>query len=311
MKILKNLTLAVLTFSATFAHAATYDIAVSFPGTVEFFSIQKKGMDKAASENDVNVIYADAEWDPGKQFSQVENFIARGVDLILLCPSDGQALAPVASLAQEAGVPLITFTNPLGADPEGKYPGVISFIGNNEVKLGEMLGQMAENLFGDNPVNIVLIEGTPGTPPQRMRSEGFNNIVKQHPNWKVVYSQGVPGWTKEGALSVMEAFLQTGRDFDLVVTQWHAAAAATVVALEESNIDKDVKVISLELSKELAPSIEQGKVSATTNYSIYDAGYSTMNSAVSYLSGETLPAFMGLNTIIVDGNNIKDVDAEL
>ncbi|WP_087018020.1 sugar ABC transporter substrate-binding protein [Thaumasiovibrio subtropicus] len=303
--------LIFLGFSVSAVKANTYDIAVSFPGTVEFFSIQKKGMDAAARAHDVKLIYADAEWDPGKQFSQIENFIARGVDAILLCPSDGQALRPVAQMAAEAKIPLITFTNPLGADPEGQYPGVVTFIGNNEVKLGKMLGDMAEQLLGDQPAKIVLIEGTPGTPPQRMRSKGFRDVVATHPNWEIVYSQGVTGWTKEGALAVMEAVLQTGKEFNLVATQWHAAASATVVALEEAQVERPIFVTSLELSKALVPAIQQGKVHATTNYSIYDAGVLTIDTAVKYLEGHKVPNFIELNTIVVDKNNVDSVPAEL
>ncbi len=43
------------------------DVAVLLPGTVEFFSVQRVGLDAAAKEFGLNLIYADAEWDAGKQ----------------------------------------------------------------------------------------------------------------------------------------------------------------------------------------------------------------------------------------------------
>ena len=115
------------------AFAKQFEIAVSFPGSVEFFSVERKGMDQAAKDYGLQVIYADAEWDAGKQLSQVENFVAKGVDLILLCAADNKALIPAVTVSNEAGIPLITFTNVVGPNPDGKFEGVVSFIGTNEM----------------------------------------------------------------------------------------------------------------------------------------------------------------------------------
>ena len=66
------------------------EVAVSLPGSVEFFSVERKGMDAAAKEFGLKLVYADAEWDAGKQLNQVENFVAKGVDMVLLCAADNQ-----------------------------------------------------------------------------------------------------------------------------------------------------------------------------------------------------------------------------
>ena len=287
------------------------EIAVSFPGSVEFFSVERAGMDKAATDLNLKITYADAEWDAGKQLSQVENFAAKGVDLILLCTADNEALIPAVGVCEEAGIPLMTFTNVIGPNPDGRFDGVISFIGTNEVNVGRLLGEMAEELLGNRSANIVLIEGTPGTPPQRMRTQGFKEIVAKHPNWEIVYSQGIPGWTKEGALAAMEAFLQTGQKVDLVTTHWHAAASAAAVALEEAAYPDKVYVTGLEFSKELVPAIKEGKVDMTSNYSIFDTGYMAVETAAKYLRGEQVPEFVEVEVYIVSKDNVDDIEPEL
>jgi len=287
------------------------EIAVSFPGSVEFFSVERAGMDKAAADLNLKITYADAEWDAGKQLAQVENFAAKGVDLILLCAADHEALIPAVGGCEEAGIPLMTFTNVVGPNPDGRFDGVISFIGTNEVNLGRLLGKMAEDLLGDQPANIVLIEGTPGTPPQRMRTQGFKEVVARHPNWEIVYSQGIPGWTKEGALAAMEAFLQTGQKVNLVTTHWHAAASAAAVALEEAGYPDKVYVTGLEFSKELVPAIKEGKVDMTSNYSIFDTGYIAVETAANYLKGEKVPEFVEIDVYTVSKDNVDDIEPEL
>ncbi len=287
------------------------EVAVCFPGSVEFFSVEKKGMDAAAEKFGLKLVYSDAEWDPGRQLSQVENFVAKGVDMILLCSADNQALIPAIAKCNEAKIPLLTFTNTLGPSPDGVIDGVVTFVGVNEVDLGRLMGQMAEKVLGNKPADIVLIEGTPGTAPQRMRTDGFKEVVAKHPNWKIVYSQAITGWTKEGALAAMEAFLQTGQNVDLVSCQWHAAASAASSAIMESGLSKKVYVTGLEFSKELIPMIKEGKVDMTSNYSIYDMGFKTVEAASKYLKGETLPKSISVAPYIVDKANVDTVVPEL
>jgi len=252
-------------FSVSFAQEEKPNVAVLLPGSVEFFSVQRRGIDQAAEDYGLDITYADAEWDAGKQLSQVENFIVRGVDAIMLCAADNMGLIPTVQLCNEANIPLITFTNALGTDPEGKFPGVVSFIGRSEIGAGMIQGEMAEELLGDKEANIVLIEGQPGTTAQRMREEGFMKVAEEHPNWNIVEKRPIEGWTKEGSLAFMEAFLQSGRPVDLVSCQWWSGAIAAAMALENAGIT-DVYVTGLEYAKELVPYIEDRRVTASTYF---------------------------------------------
>jgi ribose transport system substrate-binding protein len=294
------------------AAAKIPEVAVSFPGSVEFFSVERRGMDRAAARFGLKLTYADAEWDAGRQLSQVENFAAKKVDLILLCSADNQALIPAVKVCQDAGIPLITFTNVVGPNPDGAMDGIISFIGTNEVTIGRLIGQMAEKALDGNDASIVLIEGTPGTPPQRMRTQGFKEVVDRHPNWRIVYSQAIPGWTKEGALAAMEAFLQTGQRVDLVACQWYAAATAAAQALKEKGYNQNkVYITGYEFSKELVPFIKDGTVDMTANYSIEDTGFKAVEAAARHLKGEKIPSFIEVVPYIVDKSNVESTVPEL
>ncbi len=318
MKRLVLIVCALLAFGLTLGFAGgakegkTLEVAVSLPGSVEFFSVERRGMDRAAAEFGLKLTYSDAEWDAGKQLSQVENFAAKKVDLILLCSADNQALMPAVKVCRDAKIPLITFTNVIGPNPDGTLDGVISFIGTNEITIGKLIGQMAEKALGSNPANIVLLEGTPGTPPQRMRTQGFKQIVEKHDNWRIVYSQAIQGWTKEGALAAMEAFLQSGQRVDLVACQWYGGATAAAQALKEKGYNQNKVVITgYEFSKELAPFIKDGTVDMTANYSIEDTGYKAVQAAAKYLKGEKIPAFIEIVPSIVDKANVDSVKPEL
>ena len=285
-------------------------IAVLLPGTVEFFSVERRGMDEAAKKYGINLIYADAQWDANKQLSQVENFIARKVDGILLCAADNMALLPAVRMANSAKIPLISFTNSLGTDPEGKYKGVVSYVGRSEIGAGIIQAKIAEKLLGDKPAKILLIEGQPGTTPQRMREQGFLKIAKNHANWKIVDKHPVEGWTKEGTLNFMESFLQSGRKINLVSCQWWSGAIAASMALKERNM-KDVYVSGLEYSKEIIPYIKSGAIAATTYFSVVKEGYMAVEAAAKCLKGEKIPQFIENKQIIVTKDNVDQFKPEL
>jgi ribose transport system substrate-binding protein len=318
---MKNLPIAIVTLIFLFAlifwtkpasnsDKLQFQVAVLIPGTVEFFAVQKRGLNEAAKQYNLNLIYADAEWEPAKQLAQVENFIARKVDLILLCSVDNLALQRAVPLTKKAGIPLMTFSNTIGEDPNGLYEGVVAHIGRDEVKSGVMLGHMVEGLAKDKSIKIVLVQGAPGTSAQRMREEGFKSILEKHSNWEIVFNHFVPGWTKEGALNGVQDFLQTGKKTDIVVAQWWTGAIAAAMALKEKKLD-GVKVVGLEYSKELIPYLMSGEVSQSTYFSIKEEGFKAVETAGLFLNKREIPKFVEIVPTIVNGQNVDRYKAEL
>jgi ribose transport system substrate-binding protein len=285
------------------AQAKPKQVAVCLPGSVEFFAVERKGMDQAAAKYNLALTYSDAEWDAGKQLNQVENFVTKGVDAIMLCARDPQALLPAVKMCKDAKIPLITFTNTLGPDPMGQYPGVVTFIGINDTAYGIMMGQMAAKLLGDKAANIVLIEGEPGTSAQRQRSDGFRAELAKNPKYKIIYSQAIPGWTKEGSLAAMEAFLQKGQQFDLVAAEWTDGAVAASKAIREAGL-KGKFVTALEYSKAVEADIKAGNIHMTAYASIINMGFLAVETTAKYLTGQKVPPFVEVVPVFVDKTNV-------
>lgn len=287
-----------------------YEVAVLIPGGVNFFDIQKRGIVRAGQDHDLKIIFANAGWDSNKQLQQVENFIAKGVDLIALCAVDNLALQAAAPLCRNADIPLITFTNAIGTHHQGVFEGVIAHVGRDEVEAGRILGQMVESLFNDHPVQIALIQGASGTAPQRFRLRGFMEIVNEHPGWKIVMTEYVAGWTSEGAWEVTEAFLNTGKHIDVIVTQSGSMGAAASLALRENRVS-DIRIVSLEFSKEVADAIRRGNMNLTTYFSIEKEGYRAIETASKILQGQTVPRFIEIKQQWVNPKNVEEFKPEM
>ena len=282
---------------------------ISFPGDVEFFVAQRRGMDMGARDFEIDLITTQANWDPELQLKQFADLIAQQVDILLLCSTDNIKLMPAVEMANTANIPLITFTNVLGPNPDGSLEGVISFVSVNDITMGEIMGEMAEILLkGRETANIVLIEGAAGTSAQRMRTQGFVSILANYPGWKIVFREAIPGWTRDGALEAVQRALKNNADIDLISCHWHSAAAAAVDALTEHGLEHKILVTGLEYSREIMPLIKNATINMTSDASVVDMGYRVIETASRVLHGEKVPAVIEILPIIVDSSNVNMIE---
>ena len=73
-----------------------------------FLTVLRNGMvDYAKTVPGVTIQVEDAKDDVSKQLSQVQNFIANGVDAIIVNPVDTSATTAITKAAADAGVPLV------------------------------------------------------------------------------------------------------------------------------------------------------------------------------------------------------------
>ena len=128
--------------------------------------------EQRAREMGVDLVIADANLDVAAQISKAENLLAQGVDVLVLTPVDAKALGPVVRQAKEAGVHVITESNPVaGADT---YVGIDNKASGK--KAGVWFAEYAREL-GIAPK--VLIIGLPNFEDCRLRVEGFKEGLEE------------------------------------------------------------------------------------------------------------------------------------
>lgn len=284
-------------------------IAVLIPGPVGYFVAVRQGIDEAAKKYNIKVEYADANWDSSKQLSQVEDFVAKNVDMIAICSVDAEAVKPAIKIANDAKIPILAFTNAVGTDPSGKYDGLVSYVGQNEVMSGETCGKMAIELLGEKGGNYVMIEGQPGTPPQRNRSEGFTKAVSAQANIKEVYKQ-TGKWSKEEAMKIVEDLIQKKTDINLIFCHDDNMAVGAGTALKEAGLKDKVFVIGLGGSKEGLQAIKDGLIDRTTYMAASEEGYKAIETCAKFLNGEKVEPVTQMVQVPVSKDNVDQFKGE-
>ncbi|OAS89232.1 ABC transporter substrate-binding protein [Metabacillus litoralis] len=162
-----------------------------------FFLSMSKGVEEAGKELGAEVIVESAEYDLAKQTSQIENFITKKVDIILLNAVDTKGIAAAVQQAKAEGIPVIA----VDTNAEG---GVDATVTSDNYQAGKLAGEyVVEQLGGKG--NIAIIDGPPVSAVTD-RIKGFEDVIKDS-EIKVVAKQNGEG-NREKALTVMESILQ-------------------------------------------------------------------------------------------------------
>ncbi|MGY4504087.1 hypothetical protein ACVWYH_008044 [Bradyrhizobium sp. GM24.11] len=183
---LKKTTLAgaamalALTTAPTFAkELKSIGVSLGSMGNPFFVALSKGAEFEAKKTNpNVKITAVGFEYDLGKQVTQIDNFIAAGVDLILLNPGDPKAIGPAIKKAQAAGIVVVAVdTAAEGAD---------ATVTTNNVQAGEISCQYIVDKLGGK--GDVVIENGPQVSAVIDRVTGCKNVFAKNAGIKVLSS---------------------------------------------------------------------------------------------------------------------------
>ncbi|WP_455331764.1 ribose ABC transporter substrate-binding protein RbsB [Exiguobacterium profundum] len=242
-----------------------------------FFVALKEGAEEQANEMDATLTVADAQNDAAKQVNDVEDMIQKGMDLILINPTDSEAVGAAVQAANDAGIPVIT------VDRNAETGEVVAHVASDNVAGGQLAGDYMVELVGEGQ-KVVELEGIPGASATRDRGQGFNEAIDG--KLEVVAKQSANFDRAEG-LTVMENILQDNKDIVAVFAHNDEMSLGAVQALEAAGMS-DVKVIGFDATDDAVKAVEGGTMAATVAQKPVEIGKLGVEAAINHLKGETV-----------------------
>ncbi|MCL6601422.1 MAG: ABC transporter substrate-binding protein [Paenibacillus sp.] len=220
-----------------------------------FFVAMSKGAEEVATKYNAEVITVSADQDLAKQTAQIEDFITKKVDLILLSPFDSKGIAAAVQQAKTAGIPVIC----VDGSAEG---GIDSVVMSDNVMAGTLAAQyLADRLGGKG--NIVVIDGPPVSAVTD-RIKGFEEGIKAFPDIKVIAKQNGEG-NREKALSVMENILQANKNIDAVFAINDPEGVGVKIAAEQAGRGEEFFIVGVDGAPEAVEALKEKKAFAATS----------------------------------------------
>ncbi len=163
-----------------------------------FYVSLADAMKQEAGKEHARLQVAIANQDLNKQVSDVEDFITRKVDVIVISPVDSKGVKSAILKARAAGIPVITVDIPAVGAEVTSHIATDNFAGG--VKAGQLMGQL---LNGKGEIGVIHY---PTVQSVVDRVEGFKKGIAQYPGLKIVSIQ--PGITRAEALTAAQNMLQ-------------------------------------------------------------------------------------------------------
>ena len=179
---------------------------------------------------------ADGQASVNTQVSQVENFVTKQVDLLMISPFESAPLTPAVASVLKKGIPVIELDRKTNGDD------YTAFVGGDNRQIAKEAGQYAAKTLLPEGGEAAILEGLPSSSPAIERLEGFKEGIAENSKIKLVAVQPVD-WQEDKAVTVFGAMLQAHPDIKLVYTSNDLAAAGAYIAAKQAGKADQVKII--------------------------------------------------------------------
>lgn len=245
-----------------------------------FFVSLKEGAQKEADKLGYTLVVLDSQNNPAKELANVQDLTVRGTKLLLINPTDSDAVGNAVKMANQANIPVITLDRVAN---QGK---VVSHIASDNVAGGKMAGDFIAEKLG-NGAKVIELQGIAGASAARERGEGFKQAVAAH-KFNVLASQPAD-FDRTKGLNVMQNLLTAHPDVQAVFAQNDEMALGALRALQTAG-KTDVLVVGFDGTDDGIKAVEGGKLGATVAQMADQIGVIGVVTADKALKGETVPA---------------------
>jgi inositol transport system substrate-binding protein len=269
-----------------------------------FLTNLREAMTQEAKEKNVKVEYADAQGDIGKQLSQIQNFIAKKVDVLVVNPVDSSATAQMTKLIKDAGIPAVYVNREPLEKLDPKDP--IVYVGSDEHVSGKLEGEaIAKMLNGKG--NVVIMMGELATQAAALRTEGVEKVFAQHPDIKVVQKQ-TANWKRTEAMDLMNNWLLAGTKIDAVAANNDEMAIGAIMALQQAGKDPSKVIIGgVDATRDALSEMGKGTLSVTVFQDAKGQGKAVIDSALKLAKKEKFESpYVYIPFQLVNKENYKE-----
>lgn len=198
----------------------------------EYWVASRDAIEAELKARGADMLLAVANNDANRQLEQVNDFIAKGVDGIIIAPKDAQTVVPMIKAANRAEIPIVLYNRP-PAETSGKSVTIVA--DNLEItrKTVEYMCQQAKESGGKHKAMILL--GDLGDINAIGRRDGFEQAVAQYPEIIQVVARVPTEWNQEKALAGVTNALQANPDINFIFSSSDFLFPSIVSALKGVN----------------------------------------------------------------------------
>ena len=246
-------------------------------GNPYFVALTKGVTAQARAVNpQVRVVSSSADYDLNKQFTQIDNFIASGVNVIILNAVDPNAILPAIKRAQKAGIVVVA------ADVAAT--GADATVETDNVTAGRISCEALVRDIGGK--GNVIIQNGPQVSAVTDRVKGCKQALATAPDVKLLSSDQDGKGSRDGGLAVMQGYLIRYPDIAGVFTINDPQAIGSSLAAKQSH--RTTVITSVDGAPDIVSALQEAgaMIKASASQDPYTMGKLALKNAVSIMNGD-------------------------
>jgi ABC-type sugar transport system substrate-binding protein len=303
---------AMCAVMATTAHAENIGVSMALFDD-NFLTVLRNGMgDHAASLDGVTLQIEDAQNDVGKQLNQIQNFVASGVDAIIVNPVDTDATVAMSQAAADAGIPLVYVNRePVNVDD---LPEKQAFVASDEKESGTLQTQEICRLLkeaGKTEAKAVVLMGELSNQAARMRTQDIKDVIAT-PDCAFIQivEEQTANWSRTQAADLMTNWITSGLEFDAVISNNDEMAIGAIQALKSAGTSMDDIIVGgIDATQDALAAMEAGDMDVTVFQNAAGQGQGAVDAALSLARGEEVETRVYVPFELVTPENLADYQA--
>jgi inositol transport system substrate-binding protein len=309
---MKNLLIggALAALMATSAMAETIGVSVArFDDNG--LTIMRNGMTAHIETLDgVDLQMEDAQDDVARQLDQINNFIASGVDAIIVNAVDTNATEAMSQAAASAGVPLVYVNRqPINMDtlPEGQ-----AFVASNEIESGTLKAfEICKNLRAEGKsggATAYMLMGQLSNQAAVQRSKDVEDVIGMDMcNFITLIDSQTANWSRDEAQNMMTNWLSSGEEFDAVFANNDEMAIGAIQAMKSAGMSMDeVQVGGVDATPDALVAMQAGDLDVTVFQDLAGQGAGSIDTALKLARGEEVDKTVFIPFKLVTPDNVDE-----
>lgn len=205
------------------------------------------------------LLYANANSDQAKQVADIQSLVNQGVDALIVAPLNSTGLKPAFAAARAKHIPVVIIDRHTAGTFCQDY---ITFMGSDFRQQAVRAGQALAKAV-DGKAHIAELQGAYGNSVETARTEGFAEVVNQHPNLSIAAKQSA-NWSTTNAQKVMAQILLSHPNVNAVYSQADTMTLGALTAIRQygKQAGKDIKLVSIDGTDAILKEVAAGRVAA-------------------------------------------------
>ena len=274
-------------------------------------TVMRNGMTAHVEALDgVTMQMEDATDDVAKQLDQINNFIASGVDAIIVNAVDTNATEAMSAAAAAASIPLVYVNRQpvnMASLPDGQ-----AFVASNEIESGTLAAfQMCQQLRAEGKsggASAYVMMGQLSNQAAVQRTKDFHDVIGMDMcNFITIIDEQTANWSRDEAADLMTNWISSGEPFDAVFANNDEMAIGAIQAMKASGISMDAVVVGgVDATSDALVAMQAGEMDVTVFQDLAGQGAGSIDTAIKLAAGEAVDKTVFIPFKLVTSANLGD-----